>query len=184
MSSRLIGLGGFALSGKDAVATVLEDAGWARTRFSAAIEASLLAIDPWVPAGRWKRPRRYSELHAAIGFEESKKIPEVRRLCQVVGDDAGRRVLGENIWIDVAFRLIDAWMAEGRNAVVTGVRYANEVDAVKQRSGITVWVDRGLRPVNDHISDNGLSAQDFDVVIPNYGTLDDLAMTVRTRLNL
>jgi hypothetical protein len=173
----LLGIGGVALSGKDATAAVLEQEGWQRTYMSRALEQAMLALDPFIVEDR-RFARRYSEIHAARGYDESKKVPEVRRFLQALGTAVGRDMLDRNYWVDAAFRQIDTWMTAGDDVVLTGVRYPNELDARLRRGGTSVWVDRGLPPLNSHSSENTLTADDFDLVLPNLGTLDDLSRTV------
>lgn len=169
----LIGIGGYAQSGKDATAAVLEREGFQRTYMSRALEEALLVLNPFIVEDR-RFARRYSELHAQRGYEETKKIPEVRRLLMALGTDVGRDMLGENVWADAAFRPIDEWLAAEEDVVITGIRYHNEIRALLRRGGVSVWVERGLQPLNGHSSENTLTAEDFDLVLPNLGTLNDL----------
>lgn len=173
----LIGIGGYALSGKDAVAAVLETEGWRRTYMSRTVEKAMLALNPWIHHEEtWTR---YRKIHAEIGFDASKLIPEVREFLMALGTEVGRDMLGPNVWVDAAFRRVDGWMARGHDVVLTGVRFHNELVALRDRDGLALWVDRGLAPLSGHASENTLTASDFDLLIPNLGTLDDLAETVR-----
>lgn len=105
------------------------------------------------------------------GWEEAKKIGDVRELLQRLGTDAGRNVLGDNIWVDTCFRKAE----DGQRYFLTDCRYPNEAEAVKSRSGYMVRVNRpGFGPINDHISEVGLDGYEFDFVIDNDGSLDDL----------
>jgi hypothetical protein len=46
---------------------------------------------------------------------------------------------------------------------------------VKELGGCTVWINRpGFGPVNEHISDNALDATDFDLIVCNEGSIEDL----------
>lgn len=185
----LIGIGGYALSGKDATAAVLEQAGYKRTYMSRTVEKAMLALNPWIaeerltsePVGHIiRRWTRYREIHADLGFDASKLIPEVREFLMALGTEVGRDMLGANVWVDAAFRRVDGWMASGHDVVLTGVRFHNELVALRDRGGLALWVDRGLRPLTDHASENTLAPADFDLLIPNLGTLRDLAETVRS----
>lgn len=185
----LIGIGGYALSGKDAIAAVLEQDGWKRTYMSRTVEKAMLALNPWIceerltsePVGHIiRRWTPYREIHAKIGFDASKLIPEVRQFLMALGTEVGRDMLGANVWVDAAFRRVDGWLARGHNVVLTGVRFHNELVALRDRDGLSLWVDRGLAPLSGHASENTLTAGDFDLVIPNLGTLDNLAETVRS----
>lgn len=173
----LILLGGYATAGKDEVADELVRAyGWHKTYFSKPLEQALLALDPWVPSGRGLNGYiRYADLHAEVGYQESKNNPEVRRLLQTLGTQVGRDIIGPNTWTDIIGREIDLMFEQGYSVLVTGTRYPNEFEMAKKYNGITVWVDRlGLRPVNSHSSDNSLLPAQFDVILKNHGDLDDL----------
>jgi hypothetical protein len=188
---QLIGLGGVATSGKDAVADFLvADHDYGKTYFSKPLEEALLILNPIVEARPgWGRTQkhssvvtvelvRYRELHAEVGYEKSKENPEVRGLLQRLGTEVGREMFGQNVWVDIAERNIrDIW-GQGKDAVITGVRFPNELERISRLGGTLVWVDRGLPPVNTHASDNTIGVEDFDKVLDNTGTLDDLRKTV------
>ncbi len=173
----LIGVGGYAFSGKDTLADLLvERHGFYKTYMSKPLEQALLALDPLVPKQHSTRfgeeaIERYSEQHRALGYDRSKENPEVRRLLQRLGTEVGRNMFGESVWVDAMLRDV----AGHERAVVTGIRFRNELEAIQDAGGTTVWVDRGLGPVNDHASDNTLRPMDFDDVVGNYGPLSDLA---------
>jgi hypothetical protein len=184
----LLGLGGRALSGKDATADILQAEGFQRTYMSRALEKALLVLNPWIPEEHVKGDgiihllrtwAPYQEIHERIGYDASKLIPEVRRLLMILGTAVGREMFGQDVWVNAAFRQVDAWMDEGQDVAITGIRFPNELAAIRRRKGVAVWVDRGLPPLNDHASENTLSVDDFDMVLPNLGTLDDLGVTVR-----
>lgn len=175
-TTKLIGLGGYAFSGKDAVADVLEENGFYRTYMSKALENALLALDPWIDS----YGTRYSQLHAQIGYGPSKTDLEVRRLLQRLGTEVGRNILGEDVWVDAAFREIEKGRRPDQRVVITGIRYPNELDRIKSEGGVSVWVSRpGYGPVNGHSSDNDLDIYDFDYAIDNRGSLDFLSSMVK-----
>lgn len=188
---RLYGLGGFAGSGKDAFADLITARrGFYKTYMSKPLEEALLRVNPWLPLTipefiarfdtrhlglRLVRARvwiRYRDLHAGVGYVESKREPEVRELLQRLGTEVGRDMFGENVWVDAMLRDI---LSQDDDTLVTGIRFRNEIEAIRSNGGVAVWVERGLAPVNAHVSDNSLAPDDFDVVIDNTGTLGDLA---------
>jgi hypothetical protein len=185
----LIGLGGYAFSGKDTVADLLvRNHGWAKLYMSQALEQALLALNPIIyhtPAqngrGGFVEPAhytRYQELHAEVGYDESKKNFEVRALLQRLGTEVGRNIIGPNVWVDIVFGEAQRLLDSGINVAVCGIRFVNELLAVQAIGGTSVWVDRGLKPVNEHVSDNTLKADDFDTMLWNRGTLADLEAAV------
>jgi hypothetical protein len=112
----------------------------------------------------------------AYGWEKVKDdFPEVRQLLQRTGTDAGRRVLGENVWVD-------AVMADlpDTDVVFTDCRFPNEAQAIKDAGGYLVRVTRpGFEPGPDaHESETALDGYPHDFEIKNTGTLEDLRDTV------
>jgi hypothetical protein len=189
---RLIGLGGYALSGKDTFADHLVALGWRKTYMSYALEQALLTLDPVITSwphrwgGHWgevcdRLPLagylRYSEIHELVGYDASKLNTEVRRMLQVLGTEIGRNMLGENVWVDAAFKKVDELRAHS-SVAITGIRYPNELAAIKTRGGVSVWISRpGFTPINSHTSDNALGPDDFDIVIENAGDVAALFET-------
>ena len=180
---RVIGLTGYARSGKDTVGTMLTDLGWHRIAFADNVRALALEADPWIQVTGTGRPVRLSYYVAAVGWDEAKAVPEVRRTLQAIGTGV-RTVLGEDTWIDAAlgdayeaFRIPPGADADGGPAglVVTDVRHPNEAEAVRQRGGFIVRVDRpGVGPVNGHEAEAGVERIIPDTAIDNSGDLVEL----------
>jgi hypothetical protein len=178
----LIGLGGYAYSGKDAFADVLENnLGWYKTYMSKALRVSLEVLNPIIEHDFWDdKMVRFAELVAEVGYEKAKEHKEVRRLLQFMGTEVGRKLWNENFWLDICFaEVADQLMMKKRNVVVTGIRYPNELVRIQNLGGITVWVTRpGFYAVNEHSSDNSLDPGEFDHTFMNNGTLEDLKVSV------
>lgn len=168
----LVGIGGYAQSGKDTAAQTLVSDGFNRVGFADPMREMLAALNPIVLG-----PLRYRDLLEEFGYEESKRMfPEFRRLLQCLGTEAGRQVLGQNIWVDTAL----GSMIAGEDYVVSDVRFPNEVAGIRDSGGLTLWVSRpGVGPLNDHASETSVSVDDFDVEIKNDGTPADLEAAVR-----
>ena len=178
MSRVLLGIGGYAGAGKDAVADILENEGFARTFMSEPLNEILCELNPQVEVRRGEI-FRYAELIRQLGYSRAKELPEVRRLLQVMGTEIGRNRFGPNVWTDALWAKLRAFHSDGNDVVVTGIRYPNERDLIHELNGETWWVERpGYGPVNSHSSDNSLTAYDFDVVVTNDGPLTDLKQTV------
>lgn len=169
----LLGLWGYAGAGKDTAAEALVADGWTRAAFAGPVYAALLALDPYVDAAA----APLSLVVARLGWEKSKRhYAEVRGLLQRMGTEAGRRVHGENVWIDALFRTVEP----GQRVVITDVRYENEAREIKARGGLTVAVIRpGVGPANDHASEAGLDPRLFDYVLANDGTVAELHAKMR-----
>ena len=95
---KLIGLTGFAGSGKSTVAQYLvEQHGFTRLSFAAPLKKMLRTLDPQIMAGNGAAVRRLSDLWDAYeGKEQEVKNSayghEYRRLLQVLGTDCIRAV--------------------------------------------------------------------------------------------
>lgn len=151
-----------------------------------------------------------------------------RLLMQLLGTDAGRDIIHPNIWVNSLFadykplRSIKAGIVdfnentsdletiytEYPNWIITDTRFPNEVEAIKQRGGINIRVNRkqnnyylplkhyeGLHRNNMlngnietirkyfHPSETALdNYQDWDYVIDNSGSLEDLIEKVKNIL--
>lgn len=178
----VIGLGGYAYSGKDAFADILEqELDWYKTYMSKALRECLEVLNPIIEHDFLDdKFVRFGDLISQVGYEKAKENKEVRALLQRMGTEVGRKLWNENFWVDLCFSdVADKLMRKCRNVVVTGIRYHNELNRISTFSGVSIWVDRpGYSAVNEHSSDNTLTKWDFDYVFTNSGTLEDLKTTV------
>lgn len=178
----LVGLWGYAGSGKDTAAEALVADGWRREAFADRLRAMLYALNPTLSFVPDALPTYGWELREIIdtdGWDKAKRdVPEIRELLQRLGTEAGRGVLGENVWVDA---VMNAWKESGKQpTVITDMRFRNEANAIVQAGGITVAIHRpDCKPVNGHVSETALEGWDFDFVINNAGTVKDLHMTIR-----
>lgn len=180
----IIGLTGYARSGKDVSGKIITDLlGHTRFAFADPIRESLLILDPFVCGSV-----RLSEALAMSGgdWDVLKKNEafgvEVRRLMQAFGTEVGRTLFGYDVWVDQMDRRVrDAGVDA---VVVTDVRFTNEAEWILTRGGWIIEVTRpGVGPVNGHISDSGLPRHLISTTIDNDGSLDDLAGKLSGFLN-
>ena len=122
----LIGLTGYAQSGKDTVASVLvEKYGYRRIAFADKIRDFLYGINPMVACS----PTGYlQDLVDLVGWDAAKQEPQVRRLLQDLGNSA-RELFDKDIWITAALSTVQSGErvlgSEGRTLVPsTGQRQA------------------------------------------------------------
>jgi hypothetical protein len=110
-----------------------------------------------------------------------------REHLQRFGTNMGRRVLGEEIWIDQLFEGQN-W-SDGDHIVISDVRFDNEAEALKRVGG---WIIQVVRPdlVDDdeHESEDGIDPDNIDYVIINDDSLehlqecvDEVLTDIRTR---
>ena len=93
----------------------------------------------------------------------------VREFLQTLGTRALRDNLNENVWVNSLFGNFN----ESSQWLVTDTRFPNEANAIKERGGIVVRVDRGLS-TGDHPSETALDDYEFDYIISNTGTIEEL----------
>jgi hypothetical protein len=167
----IIGLSGYARSGKDTVAELLcLNYGYKRISFADPMRQAILTLNPKIDS-----ITHVSHLVEDYGWDFAKQNPEVRRLLQVFGTEIGRKMFGENVWVDMAFKQIEP----DAKVVIADVRFPNEGDAIKSRGGKVIRVNRhNHSAVNSHKSEIAMDNYMFDHVIYNDGTLDDLAENV------
>lgn len=178
--AKLVGLTGYAGAGKDAFAKSLKlRGGFERVGFADAVKEMALVLDPLLStpenAVHDSGLAYLSNIVMALGWEEAKKIPSVRQYLQVLGTDAVRNIVGTDAWVRAAEAKVIGHLREGRNVVITDVRFPNEAAFVKSYGGTVVKIMRpDVDAVNDHISDTGIDDLEVDVVLWNTGSLDDL----------
>lgn len=178
----IIGLSGYARSGKDEVAKILvEEHGFIRIAFADKIRELLYEMDPPVPTGAGNEKhvvglQNYVDIY---GWDEAKQNPIVRSMLQNLGVGA-RTVFHENFWVIEAFKNFDT---QDKDYVVTDVRFVNEAETI-ERLGGDVWrvVRPGVEAVNSHVSERELDEFNFKTVVTNSGTLDDLKDLVRQEM--
>jgi len=124
----------------------------------------------------------------------------VRDFLQKLGTEGLRTGLHTNVWVnalmseyvpitDQSYVLSDGSYLDLRQLpghpvypdwIITDTRFENEAEAIKKAGGIIIRVNRpGVKPTNDHPSEVGLDHYDFDYVITNDGSIEDLAGMVK-----
>lgn len=187
---QIIGLSGYAGSGKDtAAAGLIFGRDFTRVSFADKLREFALACDPlividndcftWGPQWEnlrhevsfWDESERVafaplSVIVDRLDWTEAKRIVAVREFLQRLGTEAGRKVLGENIWVDAVMTDLPPG-----NLVFTDVRFPNEAQAIRDAGGWLVRIERpGVAAVNAHISDTALDGWDFDGAVVNDST--------------
>ena len=175
-SYNVIGLTGYAQSGKDTLASILvEKYGYIRVAFADKIRDFLYGINPMVACS----PTGYlRDLVNLVGWDKAKQEPQVRRLLQDLGISA-RELIDENIWVTTALKHV----GKDERVVVTDVRFENEAMMIKLMGGQLWRVRRpGVEAVNSHVSETQLDGYKVDQIFVNSGSIQDLELLVRTRM--
>lgn len=208
----IIGLSGYAKSGKDTVAEIIQDLtheapegfpkelfyGWEIKKFSGKLKV-IASILTGIPAFKFEDQDFKTSM---LGEEWWKNYGDfyhqttVRDFLQVLGTDAIRNGLHSNAWVNALMadyhedekeERIDAYIKRVSppcNWIITDVRFPNEAEAIKDRNGVIIRIDRpGVEPVNAHPSETALDNWDFDYRIANASDLVALKQTVEVLLN-
>lgn len=180
MSTLIVGVSGKKRHGKNTASEALvRELGYTEVAFGDALKKAVYVLDPILWSWRWLlrslagNPMRLRELVDAVGWEDAKEVPEVRRLLQKMGTEVGREILGEDIWVRTA--LAKAAAIDGP-VVITDVRFLNEVEAIRDAQGVLLRVERpSVASADAHPSETALDGYDgFDAVLVNDGTVSDL----------
>ena len=116
-----------------------------------------------------------------------------RLLLQIIGTECIRDKVHPNAWVNALFTdyrsngISEKYLASrGQlvlennypNWIITDMRFENELEAVKQRGGITIRVNRPDLIENNHPSETSLDNAEFDYTIENDSSIEDLIHTV------
>ena len=169
----IIGFCGLPRVGKDTAADwMVEKHGFTKFHPADAVKDMALVINPYV-----EDTTRLADVVDELGWDEAKhQWPEVRRLLQVIGTEAGRDFFHPGIWLDKTMAEVDA-LPKDAPAVLSGVRFPNEVFAINRRGGVLVRVMRDVQhslETLDHPSETEAAELVEDHRLHNHTTIDDL----------
>lgn len=152
-----------------------------------------------------------------------------RKLMQLLGTEAGREIIHPNIWVNALFAEYENVLIKptqsvysdkannstgilnippeyGKpNWIITDCRFPNELQAVKDRGGVSIRVNRNRfrcsncselvvgrfncqncgtdqlidEPYSNHPSETSLDKADFDYIINNNSSIEDLILKVK-----
>ncbi len=136
---------------------------------------------------RWRKDfgRRHSEtLYETVdtnGYPEHSWI-SVRVFLQDFGTDTVRARF-PNAWINTLGNKYDdlylPFDGGTPNWIVPDCRFANEALAIREREGFIIRINRkGCKATSNHASENEMTNYNFDAVINNDGSLQDLELKV------
>jgi hypothetical protein len=174
----LIGISGRARSGKDTLAWLLVDA------------LRPLGIDArrygWADA-----LKAVCRVEYGMVFKDAPLLQRVgvdyRNGCRAncsevpVYEGAHGHYPTPDIWVNT---LLDTIAEDAPDiAIISDTRFPNELAAIKAAGGMTVRIERPDRPDtgrdDTHISETALDSANFDYIVENYGTRDDLKVYAR-----
>jgi hypothetical protein len=96
-----------------------------------------------------------------------------RYALQRLGTEWGRQQMADSFWVDIALEKAK----QVQQAVITDVRFPNEVQAIQDAGGRVIRIERPDRPVGtgeEHSSEVLIDTLDVNVTIVNNGSVDTL----------
>ena len=204
----IIGVCGFIGSGKDTVADYLVNFHeFRRDSFANSLKDAVSAVFGWdrnLLEGRTKEAREWRE-EVDSWWAERLSMPTLtpRWVLQYWGTEVCRRSFHDDIWIS---SLENKLRNSRDHVVISDVRFPNEVAAIKKAGGIVLRVVRGQEPVwlrvaqaactgdqkaqqlmsdefKIHASEWAWLNTDFDHVVDNSGSIDQLYTQVKNLLS-
>lgn len=169
MKSKVIGISGFARSGKDTVALHIIGSDFGILKYSFA--------DPLKEAVSKLFNIPLLDLYEG---DREVELPEwglsVRQILQRFGTESMRNNFGDNFWIKKAQVYVDN-LSGDQILVIPDVRFENEADFCRD-NGILIHVERpdadGVVGDANHASESGIQFQNGDYHINNNGSLEEL----------
>jgi hypothetical protein len=194
----IIGVCGFIGSGKDTIADYLVNFHeFRRESFASTLKDAVAAVFGWdrtMLEGRTKEAREWRE-QVDPWWAARLDMPTLtpRWILQYWGTEVCRKAFHDDIWIA---SLENKLRTSKDNVVVSDCRFPNEIAAIKAQGGKIVWVQRGnlpewydiavqanlghnwavqeLKMKKIHASETSWVGTDFDAIVDNNGTIDDL----------
>ena len=166
----IIGISGKIGSGKDTAGQILQEyTGWEIYKFADALKDCVCRI---IGCTREQlEDREFKEI--SLGPVWGNLTP--RTILQKMGTEGGREAIYDDVWVNATFAGLDP---DSDNMIITDMRFLNELEAVKSRGGLTIRINRGEGNTGDHPSETALDDANFDYVIDNNGTIEDLTISI------
>lgn len=199
----IIGICGFIGSGKDTAADYLVGFhGFRRDSFAGTLKDAVSAVFGWdreLIEGRTPEARAWRE-QVDTWWAERLGMPHLtpRWILQWWGTEVCRNHFHDDIWIAA----LQARLARrSDHTVISDVRFPNEIKAIKEQGGRIVWIQRGelpwwydiavkanagnldaqqvLQSHHVHASETSWVGTDFDAIIDNNGSIEQLYAQIK-----
>jgi hypothetical protein len=204
----IVGVCGFIGAGKDTVADYLCNFHqFRRESFASSLKDSVSKVFGWdreLLEGRTKSAREWRE-RVDTWWAKRLNMPHLtpRWVLQYWGTEVCRDSFHNEIWIS---SLENKLRTTNDNIVISDCRFPNEIASIKNQGGQIVWVQRGelpdwygtaflanggetdmqekLNALGIHPSETSWVGADFDVIIDNNGSIDDLYKQLKNLVQL
>lgn len=174
---KLVGLTGKAGSGKDTAALGLNQ--HHTMKFAEGVYDGVWKLNPLIRSATiYSIVVPLQDYVTEHGWDKAKENPEVRRLLQAYGTEAGRDIHGPDCWINAWKR---KYLTMTDNVVVTDVRFPNEADAIKELGGVVIEImgpPRRGGVDSTHASESGIGRR-ADMTLVNEGSIEELHQRIR-----
>lgn len=199
----IIGLLGFAGSGKGTAADILVSKGFVKESFADPVKDAVAAIFGWertLLEGDTKESRDFREKRDEFWSDKFGYEVTPRYMLQLMGTEAGRDTFNKDLWI----HSLEQRANRNKFTVVADVRFPNECDFIRRVGGFLVRVVRGPEPEwfdhalhdnayhsnekmgnyypNIHYSEWAWIGQKTDYILTNNGTFDMLEADIKHML--
>lgn len=199
----IIGICGFIGSGKDTAADYLQNFHeFRRESFASTLKDAVSAVFGWdrtMLEGRTKQAREWREQRDSWWSDRLGQEITPRWVLQYWGTEVCRKGFHDDIWIA---SMENKLRTSQDDVVISDCRFPNEIKSIKQAGGKVIWVKRGELPIWYHLAVNankdvvnarnmltelGIHASEtawvgteFDAVVDNNGTIDQLYSQIRS----
>jgi hypothetical protein len=200
----IIGVCGFIGSGKDTIADYLVNFHeFRRESFASTLKDAVSSVFGWdrtMLEGRTKEAREWRE-QVDPWWAARLDMPTLtpRWVLQYWGTEVCRKAFHDDIWIA---SLENKLRNSKDHVVISDCRFPNEISSIKNAGGQIIWVQRGILPewyevavdanrgsnvaLNElkrlkiHASETAWVGTEFDAIIDNNSTIDELYQQART----
>jgi hypothetical protein len=166
MPAKIIAFTGLASAGKTTAASpVIYEMGYYPLSFATPIKRMIEVLTPSMDKN--ERP-------------EILCGKSIREAYQTLGTEWGRKMIHDNIWVEIGRRIITSRLLYNGNSgvVIDDLRFNNEAVCVKEMGGIIIEVQRPGLIKMEHASESGISPELIDCSINNKGSVQDLQSEV------
>ena len=182
----LIGVVGLIGSGKGTVSDRLDQKhNFRKDSFAKSLKDAVSSMFNWdreMLEGKTDESRAWREKPDVFWSKRFGKDVTPRWVLQYFGTEVMRQGMHDSIWIDSCMARYD-----GKPTVIADTRFENEIKIIREMGGSILLVKRGqdpdwftdyvegnVVPKNVHLSEYAWAKSEYDHLITNDGTLEDL----------